>query len=112
MENCFARIGTSVVQTAFLLDGEIYSTPVNSNFTIPDNGEGFLVVPLTTGPTLETTQTLQVGCRAAQPCTIQSQQTTITAIQVDSMTRIRNQAPGITEAPEAANHSTTAPPVT
>jgi hypothetical protein len=104
--------GTSVVQAAFLLDGDLYSTIVNSNFTVPDNGEGFLVVPLTTGLTLETTQTLQVGCLAARPNTIESQQTTITAIQVDSMTRIRNQAPGITEVPETANHSTAAPPVT
>lgn len=86
--------GTSSVQTVFLLDGDIYSTVVNSNFTVADNGDGFLVVPLTTGLTLDTTQTLQVGCVASQPDIIMSQQTTITAIQVDSVTRIRNQAPG------------------
>ena len=85
--------GTNGVQTGFLLDGNLYSPVVNADFTVADNGAGFLVVPLTTGLTLETTQTLQVGCVAAQPYTIESQQTTITAIQVDSMTRIRNQTP-------------------
>jgi hypothetical protein len=85
--------GTSVVQTVFLLDGEIYSTAVQSDFVISDTFEGARVVPLTTGLTLNKPQTLQVGCLATQPVIV-SQQTTITAIEVDSVTRIQNQAPG------------------
>jgi len=85
--------GTSTFQTGFLLDGDLYSPVVQADFTVAVAGGGFLVVPLTTGLTLEKTQTLQVGCVAAQPYIIASQPTTITAIQVDSVTRIRNQGP-------------------
>jgi hypothetical protein len=85
--------GTNVVQTGFLLDSDLYSPVVTADCTVAVGGGGYLVVPLTTGLTLETRQTLQVGCVAAQPYTIESQQTTITAIQVDSVTRIRNQTP-------------------
>jgi hypothetical protein len=49
---------------------------------------GFQVVPLTTGLVLDEPTTLQVGCVATQKNTVSSQPTTITAIQVESVTRI------------------------
>ena len=78
-------IGNAVVQMAFLLDGQVYSTEVQSDFVIAEAAGGgvsggFLVV--------------QVGCVATQPDTVSSQPTTITAIQVESVTRIRDQSPG------------------
>jgi hypothetical protein len=89
--------GASVVQTGFLLDGEIYSTFVQSDFVVADTLDGgvsgFRVVPLTTGLALDRPQTIQVGCMATQPGTVSSQPTTITAIQVESVTRIRDQYP-------------------
>jgi len=84
-------LGTTVVQMIFLLDGKPYGTSVQSDFTIADSGaiiEGFRVVPLTTGLVLDTSKTLQVGCVATQGNTVSSQPTTITAIQVESVTRI------------------------
>jgi hypothetical protein len=90
--------GTSVVQTGFLLDGEVYGTFVQSDFVIGDTLDGtisgFRVVPLTTGLALDRPQTVQVGCVATQPYTVSSQPTTITAIQVESVTRIQDQFPG------------------
>ncbi|MBV9208645.1 MAG: hypothetical protein JO037_25305 [Actinobacteria bacterium] len=86
--------GTSSVQAVFLLGGEIYSPAVQSDFVISDTFEGFRVIPLTTGLAVHTRQILQVGCRASHPDAILSQPTTITAIQVDSVTRIQDQAPG------------------
>ena len=89
--------GTSIVQMAFLLDGNIYSTAVQSDFVIAETARtigGFLVVPLTTGLALDRRQTVQVGCVATEPDTVSSQPTTITAIQVESLTRIRDQFPG------------------
>ena len=77
--------GTSV-QTGFLLDGEIYSTFVQSDFVVADildgGVSGFRVVPLTTGLALDRPRTIQVGCMATEPETVSSQPTTITAIQV------------------------------
>ena len=76
--------GTSVVQTGFLLDGEIYSTFVQSDFVVADTLDGgvsgFRVVPLTTGLALDRPRTIQVGCTATEPETVSSQPTTITAI--------------------------------
>ena len=94
-----SAIGNAVVQIAFLLDGQVYSTEVKSDFVIAEAAGGgvsggFLVVPLTTGLALDRRQTVQVGCVATQPDTVSSQQTTITAIQVESVTRIRDQSPG------------------
>jgi hypothetical protein len=90
--------GTSVVQTGFLLDGEVYGTFVQSDFAIGDTLDGtisgFRVVPLTTGLALDRPHTVQVGCVATQPYTVSSQPTTITAIQVESVTRIQDQFPG------------------
>ena len=88
--------GTGTVQIAFLLDGKIYSTAVQSDFVVADtvDASGFQVVPLTTGLALDRPQTVQVGCVATQEDTVSFQPTTITAIQVDSVTRIRHQAPG------------------
>lgn len=90
-------IGTVVVQMGFLLDGAIYSTLVQSDFvtadTLDGGTSGFRVVPLTTGLALDTPQTLQVGCVATYPEAVSSQPTTITAIQVASVTRIRDQFP-------------------
>jgi hypothetical protein len=87
--------GTSVVEMGFLLDGEIYSTLVQSDFVVADTLNnsigGFRVVPLTTGLALDTRRTLQVGCVATQPNTVSSQPTTITAIQMESVTRIGDQ---------------------
>jgi hypothetical protein len=89
--------GTTGVQMGFLLDGEIYSTLVQTDFVNADTLEGslsgFRVVPLTTGLTLDGPHTLQVGCVAASPFTVTSQPTTITAIQVESLTRIQDQFP-------------------
>jgi len=89
--------GTSGVQMGFLLDGEIYSTLVQSDFVVADTLDGsvsgFRVVPLTTGLALDRPQTVQVGCVATVPETVSSQPTTITAIQVESVTRIRDQYP-------------------
>jgi hypothetical protein len=86
--------GTSAVQTGFLLDGEVYSTLVQSDFVVASTLDGsiggFLVVPLTTGLALDTGRTMQVGCVATQPDTVSSQPTTITAIQVQTVTRIRD----------------------
>jgi hypothetical protein len=90
--------GTTAVQTGFLLDGQVYSTLVQSDFVVADTLDGsisgFRVVPLTTGLVLDRSQTLQVGCLATRPGTVSSQPTTITAIQVESVTRIRDQFPG------------------
>lgn len=89
--------GTTVVQMGFLLDGEIYSTLVQTDFVNADTLEGslsgFRVVPLTTGLTLDGPHTLQVGCVAVSPFMVASQATTITAIQVESLTRIQDQFP-------------------
>jgi hypothetical protein len=96
--------GTSVVQTGFLLDGEIYSTFVQSDFVVADTLDGgvngFRVVPLTTGLALDRPRTIQVGCMAAEPETVSSQPTTITAIQVGSVTRIQDQYPRRLALPE------------
>ena len=86
--------GTGVVETGFLLDGQVYSPFVQSDFVAPD-GNGFRVVPLTTGLALDRPQTVQVGCVASQTTFVSSQPTTITAIQVESVTRIQDQSPGI-----------------
>lgn len=90
---------TTIVQACFLLDGEIYSTQVQTDLAVADTDvgsvSGLRVVPLTAGLTLTKTQTLQVGCVTASPSIVMSQPTTITAIQVDSLTRIQDQAPGI-----------------
>ena len=88
-----STLGTSSVQMLFLLDGKPYSTAVQSDFTITNKLDGtvggFLVVPLTTGLVLDKPKTLQVGCVATQKNTVSSQPTTVTAIQVESVTRIR-----------------------
>jgi hypothetical protein len=86
--------GATVVQMGFLLDGDMYGTFVQSNFVVADIGGtggpgGFLVVPLTTGLALDRPRTVQIGCVATQALTVSSQPTTITAIQVESVTRIR-----------------------
>ena len=49
---------------------------------------GFQVVPITTGLVLDTPTTLQVACVATRKNTVSSQPTTITAIEVESVTRI------------------------
>lgn len=85
-------LGTVTIQMRFQLDGNPYGTAVQSDFTITDQVSGiiggFRVVPLTTGLVLDTEKTLQVACAATQSNTVQSQPTTITAIQVESVTRI------------------------
>ena len=84
-------LGTSVVEIMFQLDGNLYGTAVQSDFTITNSGgviSGFRVVPLTTGLVLDKPKTLQVGCRATEKNTVSSQPTTITAIQVESVNRI------------------------
>jgi hypothetical protein len=83
-------IGTTIVEVAFQLDGKIYGTTVQSDFTVTNNSgitSGFRVVPLTTGLVLDSPKTLQVGCLATQKDMVASQPTTITAIQVESVTR-------------------------
>ena len=84
-------LGTTVVQTMFALDGKLFGQEVQTDFTITDAGgsiTGFRVVPLTTGVVLDKPKTLQVVCTASQANTVSSQPTTITAIQVGSVTRI------------------------
>ena len=85
-----SALGTTVVQIAFQLDGKLYGTAVQSDFTIANTGgsiSGFRVVPLTTGVVLDTPKTLEVGCVATQNNAVASQPTTITAIQVASVAR-------------------------
>jgi len=84
-------LGTSVVEIMFQVDGNLYGTAVQSDFTITNSGgviSGFRVVPLTTGLVLDKPKTLQVGCRATEKSTVSSQPTTTTAIQVESVNRI------------------------
>jgi hypothetical protein len=86
-----SALGTTVVQTMFALDGELFGQDVQTDFTITNTGSsinGFRVVPLTTGMVLDKPKTLQVVCTAAQANTVSSQPTTITAIQAGSVTRI------------------------
>jgi hypothetical protein len=80
-------LGTTVVQTMFALDGTLFGQEVQTDFTNTNTG-GFRVVPLTTGMVLDKPKTLQVVCTAAQANIVSSQPTTITAIQVVSVTRI------------------------
>lgn len=79
--------GATVVQTMFALDGNLFGQEVQTDFTFTGTG-GFRVVPLTTGMVLDKPKTLQVVCSAAQANMVSSQPTTITAIQVGSVTRI------------------------
>jgi hypothetical protein len=85
-----AGTGTTVsVQMFFELDGKIYGEDVQSSFTITDQSGsvvGFQVVPFTTGLVLDTP--LQVVCVATPKDSAVSQPTTITAIEVGSVTRI------------------------
>lgn len=89
--------GTTNIQTGFLLGGEIYSPFVQTQLVVTDlltSAGASQVVPITTGLTINTLQTLQVACRASPPDVVYSQPSTITAIQVESLTRIQNQWPG------------------
>jgi hypothetical protein len=76
------------VQVTFLLDGTIYGEAVQD--VVVGGPNGFLVVPLTTGLALDEPRTLQVACRATA-VGVASQPTTIAAIQVESVARIRDQ---------------------
>jgi hypothetical protein len=76
------------VQVVFLLDGQLYTSGVQCDIVGGPNS--FLVIPLTTGLALDRKQTLAIGCRATQ-AGVSSQPTTITAIQVESVTMIRDQ---------------------
>ena len=85
-----SALGTTVVQIAFQLDGKLYGTAVQSDFTITNTGgsiSGFRVVPLTSGLVLDVPKTLEVGCVATQNNAVASQPTTITAIQVELVAR-------------------------
>jgi hypothetical protein len=84
-------VGKTIVQLMFQLDGRIFGQQVQSNFTAEaaDNSvAGFLVVPLTTGLVLDTPKTLQIACVACHAGLVTSQPTTMTAIQVESLTVI------------------------
>ena len=62
-----SALGTTVVQIAFQLDGKLYGTAVQSDFTITNTGgsiSGFRVVLLTTGLALDKPKTLKVACQA------------------------------------------------
>ena len=86
-----SALGTTVVETMFTLDGKLFGQEVQTDFMITNTGSsisGFGVVPLTTGVVLDKPKTLQVVCTATQANTVSSQPTTITAIQVGSVTRI------------------------
>ena len=83
--------GAAVVQLVFQLDGKIFGPEIQANFKsepIGNSISGFLVVPLTTGLVLDTHKTLQIACVATQQGLVTSQPTTITAIQVESVTRL------------------------
>ena len=84
--------GTTVsVQMFFKLGAQIYGGEVQSNFTITDQSgavSGFQVVPFTTGLVLDTPKTLEVVCVATPADLVASQPTTITALEVGSLTRI------------------------
>ena len=87
-----AGLGTAVsVQMIFQLGGQIYGEEVQCNFTITDISNvvsGFQVVPLMTGLVLDTPKTLQIACVATPANSAASQPTTITAVEVGSLTRI------------------------
>jgi hypothetical protein len=87
-----AGIGTTVsIQMFFELDGKLYGNEVQCNFTITEVASApssFQVVPLTTGLVLDTSKALQIACVATPKDAAVSQPTTITAIEVGSVTRI------------------------
>jgi hypothetical protein len=83
--------GAAVIQLVFQLDGKIFGQEVQANFTaaaISGSIAGFLVVPMTTGLVLDRSRKLAIACVATQPGLVTSQPTTITAIQVESVTKI------------------------
>jgi len=83
-----AAPGTTVnVQMFFELDGQIYVGGIQCDFTISGTVSGFQVVPLTTGLVLNAPKTLQIVCTAIPNDSAVSQPTTITAIEVGSVTR-------------------------
>jgi hypothetical protein len=84
-------LGTTVVQARFALNGTPFSQEVQTNFTVTTSGPsiaGFTVIPLNSGVVLNQQKTLQVVCTATQANTVSSQPTTITAIQVESLTHV------------------------
>jgi hypothetical protein len=84
-----AAPGTTVnVQTFFELGSQIYSGTIQCDFTISGTRSGFQVIPFNTGLVLDTAKTLQVACVAQPANAAVSQPTTITAIEVGSVTRI------------------------
>jgi hypothetical protein len=76
--------GGTGVSVGFLINGQLHGQLVNSDLS----GAGFVAVPLTTGLVLDAPTTLQIGCIANKKDTIASLPTTITAVQVESLTRI------------------------
>jgi hypothetical protein len=85
-------VGKTTIQLLFQLDGRTFGQEVQSNFVAEAVGNsvaGFLVVPLTTGLVLDTPKTLQIACVAGHAGLVTSQPTTITAVQVESLTLIR-----------------------
>jgi hypothetical protein len=84
-------LGTTVVQARFALNGVPFSQEVQTDFTVTTSGNfvaGFMVFPLNSGVVLNQQKTLQVMCTATQPNIVSSQPTTITAIQVPSLTHV------------------------
>jgi hypothetical protein len=81
--------GTAVnVQMYFEVGGQIYSGTIQCDFTISPAFSAAQVVPFNTGLVLDTPKTLQVVCVAQPAKAAVSQPTTITAIEVGSVTRI------------------------
>ena len=72
----------------FALNGVPFSQAVQTDFTVTSSGLGFIVFPLNSGVVLTQQKTLQVVCTATQPNIVSSQPTTITAIQVPSLTHV------------------------
>jgi hypothetical protein len=84
-------LGTTVVQARFALNGVPFSQEVQTDFTVTTSGNfiaGFTVFPLNSGVVLNQQKTLQVMCTATQPNIVSSQPTTISAIQVPSLTHV------------------------
>ena len=80
--------GGTTVEAVWLLDGHLLRIGVQSTMVV--NPNTFLTLPMTTGVVLDRRAVLQVACQASQPGPT-SQPTTISAVQVESVTLLRDQ---------------------
>ena len=80
--------GGTTVEAVWLLDGNLLTTGIQG--TVVASPNTFLTLPMSTGVALDRPAVLQVACQATQPG-VASQPTTISAIQVESVNRLRDQ---------------------